>query len=118
MNQWPQQNKKWSEAALGEDKEGNILFIFCRDPNSMHDFNDILLGLPIDLVCAQHLEGGPVASLYFSYRGIEINEVGSFETRVNESEKNDSALPIPNIIGVVRKSAVGKSSYDGLQVDK
>ncbi len=58
-NRWSRQSKKWSEAALGQDREGNILFIFSRSPFSMFDLNEILLKLPIRLVCAQHLEGGP-----------------------------------------------------------
>jgi hypothetical protein len=36
-NRWGQQPKKWSEAALGEDDAGRILFIFSRSPFSMHD---------------------------------------------------------------------------------
>ena len=62
-NRWSPQPKRWSEAALGEDGQGRILFIFCRTGYSMHDFNRILLSLPIGLVCAQHLEGGPEAQL-------------------------------------------------------
>ena len=36
LNQWGQQQKKWSEAALGEDDKGRILFIFSRAPFSMY----------------------------------------------------------------------------------
>lgn len=102
QNRWSQQNKKWSEAALGQDTEGNILFIFSRSPYSMHDFNNILLGLPINLACAQHLEGGPEASLYFLHKGKEIALVGSYETDFNENNNNDYYWPIPNIIGITK----------------
>jgi hypothetical protein len=37
LNQWPQQQRKWSEAALGEDSAGRVLFIFSRSPFTMHD---------------------------------------------------------------------------------
>src|SRR5690606_755503 len=47
-NTWSQQDDLWSEAALGEDKDGNILFIFSRSPYSMFDLNHILLSLPIN----------------------------------------------------------------------
>jgi hypothetical protein len=102
-NRWSKQSKMWSEAALGEDRQGNILLIFCRSPYSMHDFNNNLLKLPIDIVCAQHLEGGPEASLYFRYKGIEIEKCGSFETFFNENDQNNSAWNVPNILGFVKK---------------
>ena len=102
-NRWSQQDKKWSEAALGQDHNGNILFIFARSPYSMHDLNNILLKLPIKLASAQHLEGGPEASLYFSYNNKEIELVGSYETGFNENENNNYYWPIPNILGIVKK---------------
>jgi hypothetical protein len=103
VNKWSQQNKKWSEVALGEDKSGNVLFIFCRYPYSMYDFNRILLKLPINLVAAQHLEGGPEAQLYVNAGGIEINKNGSYETSFNENDSIDSNMPVPNIIGIVKR---------------
>ena len=102
-NRWSQQNRKWSEVALGQDEGGNILFIFSRSPYSMYDFNEIILKLPIHLVCAQHLEGGPEASLFLSYKGTEINQFGSYETGFNENDNNSKAWPIPNVIGIVKK---------------
>jgi exopolysaccharide biosynthesis protein len=99
-NKWGQQNKKWSEAALGEDKSGRILFIFCKAPYSMHDFSDILLHLPIDLVCAQHLEGGPEAQMYVNINSTEIELAGSYETGFNENSLNLNALPVPNILAI------------------
>lgn len=103
QNRWSKQSKKWSEAALGEDKAGNVLFIFSRIPFSMHDFNKILINLPIDIVCAQHLEGGPEASLYFRHNNREIEVFGSYETGFNKNDDNRSYWPIPNVIGFVKK---------------
>ena len=102
-NRWSVQPKKWSEVALGEDDQGRALFIFCRSPYPMHDLNRILLSLPIGLVCAQHLEGGPPASLYLQWDDEEVNLVGSFETVLTENDDNELEWPIPNIIGVVKK---------------
>ncbi len=102
-NTWSQQDKIWSEAALGEDKHGNILFIFSRSPYSMYDLNHILLKLPIDLVAAQHLEGGPEASLYLSHNGHLIERMGSFETAFMPFDTNEKFWPLPNIIGIVKK---------------
>lgn len=108
-NTWSQQDKLWSEAALGEDKQGNILLIFSRSPYSMYELNHILLKLPIDLVAAQHLEGGPEASLYLSHNGHAIERTGSFETSFMPSDDNDQFWPLPNVIGI-RK--MGNDSND------
>lgn len=94
------QQKKWSEAALGEDKSGNVLFIFSRAPFSMHDFNQELLGLGIDIVAAQHLEGGPEAQLYFKIDSWELEIFGSYETGFKENDDNSISWPIPNVLGI------------------
>jgi len=100
-NRWTQQEKKWSEAALGEDKAGRILFIFCRSPFSMYDLNQELLASDIGLVAAQHLEGGPEAQLYLRAGDIEREMFGSHGTSaVKDKEGNTVAWPVPNILGV------------------
>lgn len=104
VNRWSQQDKRWSEAALGEDTEGRVLFIYCRSPFSMHDLNRILLSLPIEIVSAQHLEGGPEAQLYLKQGETELELVGSYETSFNENDSNLRAWPVPNVIGIVPKS--------------
>lgn len=105
INRWSGQERIWSEAALGEDADGHLLFIFVRSPFSMHDLNDILLSLPIRLVCAQHLEGGPEAQLYVHHGGIEYDFVGSYETGFREDDSNHYAWPIPNALAVVPRNA-------------
>lgn len=103
INCWSEQDKKWSEAALAEDKSGRVLFIFSRHPYSMHYFNRILLKLPIDIVCAQHLEGGPEAQMYINAGKTELEKVGSYETGFNEDVGNEKGWSIPNVIGVVKR---------------
>jgi hypothetical protein len=103
INRWSPQEKMWSEMALGEDSDGWALLIFCRSPYSMHDFNEILLGLPIGIVAAQHLEGGPEAQLFIDVGETQLEVVGSYETSFNENNSNDRAWPIPNVIGVRRR---------------
>jgi len=100
VNVWPPQDKKWSEAALGEDDAGRILFIFSRAPFSMHDLNQELLGAGIGLVAAQHLEGGPEAQLYFRAGSVEKEMSGSYETSFLENDTNAILWPIPNVLGV------------------
>jgi len=99
-NRWSQQEKIWSEAALGEDSQGRVLFIFCRSPYTMHDFNQELLALDIGLVAAQHLEGGPEAQLYLHIGNVEYEMFGSYETLFCENDSNNFPWSIPNVLGV------------------
>ncbi len=100
LNQWSEQDRKWSEAALGEDNAGRVLFIFSRSPFAMHDLNRELLAAGIGLVAAQHLEGGPEAQLYVHAGSVELEMFGSYETAFMENEGNSAAWPVPNILGV------------------
>lgn len=103
INVWKQQDRKWSEAAIGEDKAGRILFIFTRNPFSMHDLNAALLKSGIDIIAAQHLEGGPEAQLYIKVGDFELALCGSYETSYNENNSSNVFWPIPNIIGIKSK---------------
>ncbi len=100
INVWKQQDRKWSEAAIGEDDKGRILFIFSRSPFSMYDLNRELLEAGIGIVAAQHLEGGPEAQLYVKSGSFEIELSGSYETSYNEDDGNVISWLIPNILGV------------------
>lgn len=100
LNRWQQQNKKWSEAALGEDSSGRILFIFSRSPFSMHDLNRELLAMDLDLVAAQHLEGGPQAQLYVRVGEVEIEMIGGYGTSFRANGGNAVPWPVPNVLGV------------------
>ena len=100
INLWRQQNIEWSEAAIGEDKEGRILFVYSRSPLSMHDLNQELLTSGIGIVAAQHLEGGFEAQFYLNQGDVEIDLFDSFDANSNEGKGNAEAWPIPNIIGI------------------
>jgi hypothetical protein len=103
LNRWAQQEKRWSEAALGQDHDGNLLFIFSETAYTMHEFGNILLALPIQLECAQHLEGGPSASLYLHHAGVELKRAGSVGLPALRNSTADGFLPIPNVIGITKK---------------
>jgi len=101
---WAQQDKRWSEAALGQDQDGNILLIFSGSPYTMHELSRILLSLPIKLECAMHLEGGPAASLYLRHNNFEVVRVGRHElASIVVGDMNSEFLPIPNVIGITKK---------------
>jgi hypothetical protein len=99
-NQWGQQDRMWSEAALGEDSSGRVLFLFSRAPFSMHDLNQQLLSAGIGLVAAQHLEGGPEAQLYLRVGEMRLESFGSYETSFQETDSNAKPWPVPNVLGV------------------
>jgi len=102
-NVWSQQKKRWSMVAIGIDKEGMALYIFCRSPYSVHDFIDIILKAKLNLYNAIYLEGGPEASFYVNHNGFVIEKMGSYETSFNENDSNDVFWEIPNVIGVSKK---------------
>ena len=99
-NRWSSQERRWSEAALGEDREGRALLIFCGAPLPLDRLIEALLALPLGLVAAQHLEGGTQAQLFVAAGGQTIELVGGHEGVFPAPEPNRPAWPIPNIIGV------------------
>jgi hypothetical protein len=109
-NVWAQQPDIWSIAAIGVDREGRVLFIHCRSPHTVHDFINILLDLPIDLYNAMYAEGGPEAQLYFRSGEREVELVGSFESRFLESDSNQQAWPVPNVVAAIRRSKPSEES--------
>ncbi|HDH96162.1 MAG TPA: hypothetical protein ENF73_00355 [Proteobacteria bacterium] len=99
-NVWSKQKRKWSEAAVAMDKQGRVLFIFCWYPFTMWEFNRILLGFPLGVVRAMHVEGGPEASLSVHSDKVYIDLYGSYETDCCETYDNHRQFPIPNVLGV------------------
>lgn len=87
-NRWLPTRDRWREAALAEDAGARALLIYCARPLSMHDFNEMLLALPLDVVAAQHLEGNEAAGLWVSGAGGTGASVGG---------------PAPNVLGVRRR---------------
>lgn len=95
INRWSVQTRRWVEAALGEDTSGRALLIYCHTPYPMHELNALLLSLPLDLACAQHLEGGSDAQLYIAHEGLTATFKGGADKLVS--------WPFPNAIGVRRR---------------
>lgn len=99
INVWGKSEKKWSESAIGFDRQGRVLFIFCRYPLDMWQFNENIKSLGLGITRMMHLEGGPIASLSIRSKNLKLDLAGSYESNSNSSG-NDSQYPIPNVIGV------------------
>ena len=104
-NVWNPQARGWSMAIIAIDMAGRVLFIITRSPYTVHDFINVLMSLPLGIRNAMYLEGGPKASLYVAAGGAEIEKIGRFETIFLESDTTAPALPLPNVIGIVRGKA-------------
>jgi uncharacterized protein YigE (DUF2233 family) len=98
-----------STACVGVDTSGRILLVLSRAPFQVADLNEVLLKLPIDIATTMYVEGGPEASLYVRAGDREIRRMGSWETDFMESDRNDAYLPIPNVIGVVKRRSLAQA---------
>ena len=94
---WKENGRRWSEAALAQDREGRLLLLHTRAGLSMAELNARLLALPLGIVRAMHLEGGPEASLAVCAPGLRLERVGSFETGF-AGDDNLEAWPLPNVL--------------------
>jgi hypothetical protein len=108
VNVWTQSDRRWSEAAIALDRQGRILFLFCRSPFTMHDFNALVTALPLGVMRAMHVEGGPEASLSVRGPGIQVDLAGSYETGFNPSDDSKKQWPLPNVVTVEVGSPRGK----------
>jgi hypothetical protein len=99
---WSANGRRWSEAALGIDGQGRLLFLFLRTPMQMVDFNRLLVSLPLDLRRAMHLDGGPPASLSVRAEGLTLDLSGTYESGLFERGENARQWRLPNVLGVKR----------------
>jgi len=99
-NRWEPGGKRWSEAALGEDDAGRILFIYCPIVMTMYELNEALLSLPIGIVAAQHLEGGVRAQLYMEAGDRIIEFHTGRETNFRVGYEPGEGIVIPNVLGL------------------
>jgi len=100
-NVWKDKPRKWSEAAIAFDTQGRVLFLFMRSPLSVYQFNEKILALPLKIVRAMHLEGGPEASLSICTNTLQLDLSGSYETDFLENDSNWGQWDLPNVIGVI-----------------
>ncbi len=97
---WAQQKQRWSEAAIAQDTEGRLLFLFSRSPYSMRGLAKQLKRLPLKVSAVMHAEGGPEASLSIHTETLQLNLAGSYETGFNENDDNRAQWRVPNVVAV------------------
>jgi hypothetical protein len=103
-NVWKKLPDEWSTAAIGLDDRQRVLFIHVRSPYPTHDLINMLLALPIGLQSAMYVEGGPEAQLYVESGGRSWELVGSHGSAFGIDGNLVGPQPIPNVIGVRRRS--------------
>ena len=86
---------------VGQDREGRVLFMICREVYPMPKMVERLLTLPLGLRAAMYVEGGPEATLHAADGDRELSVVGSFGSRPEQTEANTEQKALPNVIGVV-----------------
>lgn len=99
-NVWAKQPRRYSHAVIGEDAQGNLLFIFARAAWRTHDFVNYLRALPISITRLQYADGGPPAQLYVKAGGVSVNRHGAYEGKLRR-HLSLVAWPIPNVLAVV-----------------
>ncbi len=101
-NLWKKSDRTYSVSAIGIDNLHKILFIFSLKPISMHELNDILLSLPLNIAGCIFTEGGKTAGMYIKIHGFEKSIVGY--SSFNLLEREIMSHRVPNVIGVISKN--------------
>jgi len=104
-NRWQSAGDRWQEAALAEDYNGRALLIYCDRRWSMHEFNEIILALPLGVVAAQHLEGRMQASLWIHHPEVKKSDLPGSNARAT----------LPNILGVTKRHPQSSDIPDSIR---
>lgn len=102
VNLWKKNGRAWSEAAIAQDKQGRLLFLFTREGYEMAQWNELLLASSLKVVKAMHVEGGPEACLTVHGGGVNLDLAGSYETGFHPNDSNRAQWELPNVVGVLR----------------
>ena len=90
-----------SIAAVGQDKQGHILFIHCRAPMTGEAFAAALLHMPIALRSLMYVEGGSQAAMLVRCPKLHRAWIGRSSLAFLEPQENGN--PLPNVLGVRRR---------------
>jgi hypothetical protein len=103
INMWERTDRRWSEAAVGMDEQGRILFLFCRSPYPMNEFNERILSLGLGITRMMHMEGGKEASFSIKTSRFSRNLAGGLDPTLPIEDSAGEQWPIPNVIGIQTK---------------
>jgi len=95
-NVWQESEKRWSIVAAATDKPGNLLFIQCTTPHSVHEFVNILRELPISIDRAMYMEGGGPSQMFIGAAKDTMEFIGDFSS----GGKSAGAAQLPNVLGI------------------
>ena len=102
---WKGSGRRWSEAAVGQDGRGRMLFAFSSGAVDPGDFGAGLLELGLDLRVLMHTEGGDKAVLQVNAPALRAAWAGQAEGPLDPDAGSDEAPGIPNVLAVVRRTA-------------
>ena len=101
-NLWSEERERASVAAVAQDGEGRILFLHAKSPYTVHDFNECVLSLPLDVRGMMYVEGGPEAAMYVTTPSFSEGWGGMYSIGFYKNQDN-VFYSVPNVLGVVRK---------------
>ncbi|MCL2219839.1 MAG: phosphodiester glycosidase family protein [Chitinispirillia bacterium] len=95
-NVWQESERRWSILSVGTDKSGRVLFIQSTAAHSVHEFINILQGLPISIDRAMYMEGGSPSQMYIGTAKETHEFIGDFSA----GGKAAAASTLPNVLGI------------------
>lgn len=101
-NVWQESSEAFSVAAVGMTMQGDILFIMSFIPRMIHELNEILLSLPLELQMCMFVEGGATAGMHVRAGPIDHGWHGTANNAL-WSENSASFVRVPNVLGVVKR---------------
>jgi len=99
---WLPGGPEHSIAAVGQDRQGHILFIHCRVPMTGEAFAAALLRMPLALRSLMYVEGGSQAAMLVRCPKLRRLWIGQSSAVFWHPSENGAALP--NVIGVRRRA--------------
>ena len=96
---WAEGGPLYAISAVGQDAQGNILFLHCREPIEAYEFASHAMSLPLQLRQLMYVEGGGQAGLLLRTSALVRDVSGQSRNPLLVSGKYGVA--VPNVIGVV-----------------
>lgn len=100
---WPRQEKTYSTAAVGLDRDNQVLFIFSPLPYSTYSLIRALISLPIAISDAMYVEGGPAATLHINLPEENMQSKPGEKKREWLYSYQNTSPPLPNVIGIEKR---------------